>query len=173
MERLNAEEVVREQIDRQKVEIGAAAEAEKQRLEAQGEADAILAKYEAEAKGIRQVLDSKAEGYKGLVNSCAGDARAGATFLMTEKIEEMPEKMGLPGKRAPHFAGGLGLASSDGDADDESDAVDFEATLFQTTGTTSPTCECEWDDSIFLNNGLQSTFTLLLSRWWNIQIPLF
>ena len=89
MERLTAEEVVREQIDRQKVEIGAAAEAEKQRLEAQGEADAILAKYEAEAKGIRQVLDSKAEGYKGLVNSCAGDARAGATFLMTEKIEEI------------------------------------------------------------------------------------
>ena len=88
-ERLNAAEVVREQIDRQKIEIAAGAEAEKTRQEAQGVADAILAKYEAEAKGIRQLLDSKAVGYQSLVKGCGGDARAGATFLMTEKIEEI------------------------------------------------------------------------------------
>jgi flotillin len=88
-ERLTAAEVVREQIDRQKIEIAAGAEAEKTRQEAQGVADAILAKYEAEAKGVRQVLDSKAEGYQSLVRGCGGDARAGATFLMTEKIEEI------------------------------------------------------------------------------------
>jgi flotillin len=80
---------VREQIDRQKIEIAAGAEAEKTRQEAQGVADAILSKYEAEAKGVRQVLDSKAEGYQSLVKGCGGDARAGATFLMTEKIEEI------------------------------------------------------------------------------------
>ena len=80
---------MREQIDRQKIEIAAGAEAEKTRQEAQGVADAILSKYEAEAKGIRQVLDSKAEGYQSLVKGCGGDARAGATFLMTEKIEEI------------------------------------------------------------------------------------
>ena len=88
-ERLTAAEVVREQIDRQKIEIAAGAEAEKTRQEAQGVADAILAKYEAEAKGVRQVLDSKAEGYRSLVEGCGGDARSGATFLMTEKIEEI------------------------------------------------------------------------------------
>ena len=88
-ERLTAAEVVREQIDRQKIEIAAGAEAEKTRQEAQGVADAILAKYEAEAKGIRQLLDSKAVGYQSLVKGCGGDARAGATFLMTEKIEEI------------------------------------------------------------------------------------
>ena len=88
-ERLTAAEVVREQIDRQKIEIAAGAEAEKTRQEAQGVADAILSKYEAEAKGVRQVLDSKAEGYQSLVKGCGGDARAGATFLMTEKIEEI------------------------------------------------------------------------------------
>ncbi len=88
-ERLTAAEVVREQIDRQKIEIAAGAEAEKTRQEAQGVADAILSKYEAEAKGIRQVLDSKAVGYQSLVKGCGGDARAGATFLMTEKIEEI------------------------------------------------------------------------------------
>ncbi len=35
------------------------------------------------------MLDSKAEGYQSLVKGCGGDARAGATFLMTEKIEEI------------------------------------------------------------------------------------
>ncbi len=88
-ERLTAHEVVREEIDRRKVEIAAGAEAEKTRLEATGVADAILLKYEAEAEGIRKVLDAKAGGYAGLVASCNGDARAAATLLMTEKIEEI------------------------------------------------------------------------------------
>ncbi len=88
-ERLNAEEVVRQEIDKRKVEIAAEAEAERIRREAKGHADAVLMKYEAEAKGIRQVLDSKAEGYSRLVDSCAGDAKAAATLLMVEKIEQI------------------------------------------------------------------------------------
>ncbi|MFC1671840.1 flotillin family protein [Planctomycetota bacterium] len=88
-ERLNAEEVVREEIDKRKVEIAAEAEAEKRRRIANGEADAILAKYVAEANGIRQLLDSKAAGYAGLVTSCKGDARAAGTLLMVEKINEI------------------------------------------------------------------------------------
>jgi len=88
-ERLNAEEVVQKEIDKRKIEIAAEAEAQRLRREAQGQADAILAKYEAEAKGIRQVLNSKAAGYEALVASCAGDARAAATLLMIEKIEEI------------------------------------------------------------------------------------
>lgn len=35
------------------------------------------------------MLDSKVEGYRALVESCNGDSRAAATFLMTEKIEEI------------------------------------------------------------------------------------
>jgi flotillin len=46
-------------------------------------------KYEAEAKGVRQVLDAKAEGYEALVRSCNNDARAAATLLLVEKIEEI------------------------------------------------------------------------------------
>ena len=88
-ERLNAEEVVREEIDKRKIEISAEAEAEKRRREASGAADAILMKYEAEAKGIRKVLESKAAGYAGLVQSCAGDAKAVGTLLMIEKIEDI------------------------------------------------------------------------------------
>jgi len=88
-ERLNAEEVVREETERRKVEIAAEAQAEKYRREAKGQADATLAKYEAEAKGIRQVLDSKAAGYEALVRSCNGDARSASTLLMIEKIEDI------------------------------------------------------------------------------------
>jgi len=91
-ERLNAEEVVRKEIDKRKIEISAEAEAERIRREAKGNADGVLFKYEAEAKGIRQVLESKAEGYRSLVDSCAGDAKAAATLLMIEKIEEVVKR---------------------------------------------------------------------------------
>ena len=88
-ERLNAEEVVKKEIEKRKIEIAAEAEAEKTRREAKGQADAILLKYEAEAKGIRQVLESKAEGYAELVRSCDGDAKSAATLLMIEKLEDL------------------------------------------------------------------------------------
>ncbi|MFH0908009.1 MAG: SPFH domain-containing protein [bacterium] len=91
-QRLNAEEVVRQEIDKRKIEIGAEAEAEKTRREARGQADAILMKYEAEAKGIKQVLEGKAAGYASLVKSCGGDAKSVATLIMTEKIEEIVAK---------------------------------------------------------------------------------
>ena len=91
-ERLNAEEVVRQEIELRKVEIAAEAQAEKFRREAKGQADATLAKYEAEATGLRKVLDSKAAGYEALVKSCNGDARAASTLLMIEKIESIVER---------------------------------------------------------------------------------
>jgi flotillin len=88
-QRLNAEEVVRQEIDKRKIEIAAEAEAERVRREAKGQADAILLKYEAEAEGIRKVLDSKAAGYLELVKGCNGDAKSVATLLMTEKVEQI------------------------------------------------------------------------------------
>ncbi len=88
-ERLNATDVVKREIEKRMIEIAAEAEAEKTRREARGVADGILLKYEAEAKGLKQVLESKAAGYQNLVKSCNGDARAVATLLMTEKIEQV------------------------------------------------------------------------------------
>jgi flotillin len=69
-------------------QIPAEAEAERIRRHAKGDADAILLRYEAEARGIRQVLESKAAGYESLVRS-TGDARAAATLLLIEKLEEI------------------------------------------------------------------------------------
>ncbi|MBC8413429.1 MAG: flotillin family protein [Nitrospira sp.] len=89
IERLNAEEVAKEEIEKKKVEIAAEAKAERTRREAKGEADAILLKYIAEADGIKRVLESKSSGYLSLVKGCNGDAKAAATLLMTEKIEDI------------------------------------------------------------------------------------
>jgi flotillin len=88
-ERLNAAEVVREEIEKRKVEIAAEAEAERIRRLAKGDADGILLRYEAEAEGVRKVLEGKATGYRDLVSSCNGDAKAAATLLMIEKMEEL------------------------------------------------------------------------------------
>ncbi len=88
-ERLNAEEIVKKEIEKREIEIAAEAEAEKTRREAKGAADALLLKYEAEARGIKQVLESKASGYSELVKSCEGDAKSAATLLMIEKIEQL------------------------------------------------------------------------------------
>jgi len=88
-ERLNAEEIARQEVEKSKIEIAAEAEAEKTRREAKGQADAILFKYQAEAEGVRKVLESKAAGYLNLVQGCNGDAKAAATLLMTEKIEQI------------------------------------------------------------------------------------
>jgi flotillin len=89
LQRLTAVEVVKQQIEKQKITIAAEAEAEKIRREAQGHADATLLKYEAEAKGIKQVLEAKAQGYQALVQSAGNDARAAATLLLTEKLEQI------------------------------------------------------------------------------------
>jgi flotillin len=88
-ERLRAEEVVRQEIEKNKIEIAAEAEAEKTRREAQGEADGILAKYKAEAEGTLKLLEAKADGYRKLVESVGGDAQAASTLLMIEKLEEL------------------------------------------------------------------------------------
>ncbi len=88
-ERLKAEEIVREQITKQQIEIAAEAEAERQRRIAQGEADAILARYRAEAEGVQAVLDAKASGYEKLIASAGGRTGDAATLLMVEKIESM------------------------------------------------------------------------------------
>jgi flotillin len=88
-ERLKATDIVRENIQKQQIEIAAEAEAERQRRIAAGEADATLAKYKAEAAGIKLVLEAKASGYGELVVSANNDAKAAATLLMVEKLEDM------------------------------------------------------------------------------------
>ncbi|HLW72649.1 MAG TPA: SPFH domain-containing protein [Candidatus Babeliales bacterium] len=89
LQRLEAEEIVPKEIERRKIEIAAAADAAKKRIEAEGEASAILQIKQAEAEGMRKVLTAKAEGYKLLVQACANNSQDAATMLMIEKLEEI------------------------------------------------------------------------------------
>lgn len=89
LQRFEAEEIVPKEIERRKIEIAAAADAAKQRIEAEGKAAAILSIKEAEAEGVRKVLMAKAEGYRMLVEACANNSQDAATMLMIEKLEEI------------------------------------------------------------------------------------
>ncbi|HET60097.1 MAG TPA: flotillin family protein [Chloroflexi bacterium] len=88
-QRLRAEQIVQQEIDKQQIEISAEAEAERIRRVAKGEADGVLLKYQAEANGLKELLASKAAGYKELVASTNNDAQAAATLLLLEKIAEL------------------------------------------------------------------------------------
>ncbi|GHU23656.1 flotillin [Spirochaetia bacterium] len=87
--RLEVEEVVPREIEKRKLEIDAAAQAEKQRRIAQGEADSILLIKSAEAEGIKKILDAKALGYETLIKAANSDAQSAATLLLVEKLEEI------------------------------------------------------------------------------------
>jgi flotillin len=87
--RLAKEEVAQEEIERQKKEIAAEAEAEKIRRIARGEADRILSLQGAEAQGQKAILDAKAEGYRNLVQACGDEPGMAPTLLMIEKITEV------------------------------------------------------------------------------------
>lgn len=87
--RLEAEQVVPQEIEKRKVEIDAEAAAEKRRREAKGEADAIISVKTADAEGINKVLSAKAQGYQLLVSAAQKSPRDLATLLMVEKIEQI------------------------------------------------------------------------------------
>lgn len=87
--RLQKEEIVRQEIARQRVEIEAEAEAEKRRRIARGEADAVLSRYQAEAEGVQRVLEAKAKGYERLLEVCAQRPDLAPTLLVIEKLPEL------------------------------------------------------------------------------------
>ncbi|MDD3147242.1 MAG: SPFH domain-containing protein [Candidatus Riflebacteria bacterium] len=92
LERLKAEEIVKKEIEKHKIQLDAQAEAGKISIEAKGHADALLQNYEAEAEGVKKVLTAKAFGYAELLKSVNNDPKALATLLMVEKIESIVEK---------------------------------------------------------------------------------
>jgi len=87
--RLQKEQIVQQQIEREKIEIEAEADAERIRRIAQGEADAVLAKYNAEAEGTQRVLEAKAQGYENLLRICAQRPDLAPTLLVIEKLPDL------------------------------------------------------------------------------------
>ena len=87
----SADEVVVEQIEKEKAVLRAQAEAERQREIAKGEADAILSKLSAQAKGMEELLSKQADGFHKLVEAANGDPQSAINFLMIDKLAELTE----------------------------------------------------------------------------------
>jgi flotillin len=86
---LEADIIVKSDIEKRRKEIEAEAEAEQIRRKARGEADAIYAKMEAQARGIKAILDNQASGYAEMVNAAGGDPNAAMRLMITDKLEKI------------------------------------------------------------------------------------
>ncbi len=87
--KLEADVMVKTEIERKKIEVEAEAEAEKIRRRAKGEADATLMKMQAEADGMKAILMKQAEGFAEIVRSAGGDADAAIKLMIADKLEEI------------------------------------------------------------------------------------
>lgn len=86
---LEADVIVKSEIDKQKKVIEAEATAEETRRKAKGEADAIYAKLEAEARGSFEILSRQAEGFKAIVESAGANPDAAVKLLIADKLETL------------------------------------------------------------------------------------
>lgn len=84
-----ADIVVPAQIDKQKVEIDAEAEAEMIRRKAKGEADAILFKAQAEAQGLYEVLTKQAQGLDQIVKAAGNNSKDAVLLLIADKLPDL------------------------------------------------------------------------------------
>lgn len=85
---LEADVIVKAEIEKHKLELEAEAQAEQMRRKARGEADAIFAVKEAEARGLLEVLSKQAEGFDKLVKA-SGKADDAVKMLIADKLEEL------------------------------------------------------------------------------------
>lgn len=86
---LEADIIVKSDIEKRRKEIEAEAEAEQIRRKARGEADAIYAKMEAQARGIKAILDNQAAGYAEMVSAAGGNPDAAMRLMITDKLEKI------------------------------------------------------------------------------------
>ena len=86
---MQADVLIKAQVEKQRIELEAEAAAERTRREAQGEADALLAKMQAQANGYQQIMSKQAEGYARIVQAAGGNPNAAMKLMMTEKIEDI------------------------------------------------------------------------------------
>ncbi|MDY0064172.1 MAG: SPFH domain-containing protein [Bacilli bacterium] len=86
---LEADVIIKSEIEKEKQVIEAEAQAEELRRVAQGEADAIYAKRAAEAKGAFEILSKQAEGFMLMVKAAGNDPDAAVKMLIADKLEKL------------------------------------------------------------------------------------
>jgi len=86
---LEADVIIKSEIEKLKKVIEAEATAEETRRKAQGEADGLYAKLEAEARGSFEILSKQAEGFKEIVKSAGNNPDAAVKLLIADKLEKL------------------------------------------------------------------------------------
>ncbi|MBP5210138.1 MAG: flotillin family protein [Clostridia bacterium] len=86
---LEANVIVKAEIEKRRLELEAEAAAEQVRRRAKGEADAIFAKMQAEANGMREMLTKQAEGFKDLIDAAGGTADEAVRIMIADTLEEL------------------------------------------------------------------------------------
>jgi flotillin len=86
---MEADMIVRAEIEKRTIEIAAEADAEQIRRRAKGEADAIFAKMEAQARGVEEMLTKQAVGLKKIVDAADGNLDGAVRMMITDKLEEL------------------------------------------------------------------------------------
>lgn len=86
---LEADVIVKTEIEKRRLELQAEAEAEQIRRRAKGEADAIYAKMEAQARGVQEMLTKQASGLAQIVSAAGGSADNAMKLMIADKIEEL------------------------------------------------------------------------------------
>lgn len=86
---LEADVIIKSEIEKQKKVIEAEAIAEETRRKARGEADAIFAKMEAEGRGLFEILSKQSEGFTALVKAANNDADSAIKLLIADKLETL------------------------------------------------------------------------------------
>ena len=86
---LEADVLIKAEIEKRQLEIVAEAEAEQLRRKARGEADAIFAKMEAEGRGVQEMLTRQAIGLAEVVKAAGGNAGDAIRLMVADKLEEL------------------------------------------------------------------------------------
>lgn len=86
---LEADIIVKAEIDKRRMELQAEAEAEKIRRQARGEADALYAKMAAQANGTQEILTKQAIGLGEIVSAAGGDPKNAMMLLLADKMEDL------------------------------------------------------------------------------------
>jgi len=87
--RLEADVIVKAEIQKKEHELQAASEAEQVRVRAKGEADAILLRMQAEADGLMLTLTKQAEGFSQIISSVGGSSDDAVRLMIADKMEEL------------------------------------------------------------------------------------
>lgn len=86
---LEADVLIKAEIQKKEIEIAAEAQAEQIRRQARGEADAIYAKMEAQARGAQEMLQKQAAGLQQIVAAAGGSADDAMRLMIADRLEDL------------------------------------------------------------------------------------